>query len=1146
MRKIYFNGMHFLKSFSMTLAALMITLEIFATTDFENNRTDFRDESIYFAMTTRFYDGDPSNNTQCWDAQNYNVGDPAWRGDFKGLIEKLDYIKALGFTAIWITPIVENASGYDYHGYHASNFSKVDHRYESEDVTLETLVNACHAKGIKLVVDIVLQHTGNFGEENLCKMFNRNWKKPQCNLDASMVPATVSTGGNLPDNYLELEGGKQYAARLALMKNTQGKNQDTHNYWHHFGNFNWDDATRWFAQIAGDCVDLNTENPAVYNYIANCYKSFIALGVDGFRIDTGGHIPRLTFNNGFLPQFIAAGEEYKNKRTLYGSVPAKQAPFFMYAEVCARYGNIHYREHPALSAYYYTWKENKSYAWDSDASSWDGITAMEGDACESHTNWASCWEQWNDDKDNISSQPQSNNALLNGNDYHTPDYSKYSGLSVIDFPMHHNFVPMGSAWAITSAENDRYYNDATFNVTYVDSHDYAPNGAPEDARFSKGEEAWAEDLCLLFTMRGIPCIYYGSEIEFKKGMPIDKGPNCPLNETGRAYFGGYIKGTINVTDFAEYSNAKGNIAQTLSHPLAQHIQRLNKIRQAVPALRKGQYSKDNCSGSYAFKRRYTDDTTDSFVLICINGNGTFKNLPGGTYVDCVTGDSKVIAEGGTLSATCSGTGNMRVYVLSTTKTPAPGKIGVDGKYLYTSSAASIPSPSWDGTEEELATVGGTCEPIVAPVVTMTPAGGNVGEGGTVTLTTTKGTIYYTTDGTDPSQSSTAYSSPIVINTNKTTVKAIAYDTDGNESNVVTGVFYTREMPTVTLSPEKGLVGPNGQVTITSNLASAQIYYTTDGTNPTKSSTLYTGPVTITENKTVVKAIAYDGEDASEIVSGKFYTEQSGINVEFKAPTGWSKVNIYVWTDDKTKLAGEWPGKAISKEGDYYTYSIETEDEKVNVIFNNGSEQTADLVAEDGSCWDASSNTGTKFTPKTCGGEPVPTTAIVIRVKKEGAFASTTPNIYFWGNGAPASWPGNKMTSENENWWKYEIECTTGTTNVIFNNGSQQTGNIEGVKKNTCYTVSSSFSASEVECPSTAIDEAEAHSVALYPNPTTGIVNIAADIDVEKVKVMSLNGITVLEANETNVIDMTSQPTSIYFVEVTLTDGTSVIRKVIKK
>ena len=77
-------------------------------------------------MTTRFYDGYLDNNVHCWDdkqAKNPD-DDPAWRGDFQGLIDKLDYIKALGFSAIWITPVVENASGYDYHGYHAINFQK--------------------------------------------------------------------------------------------------------------------------------------------------------------------------------------------------------------------------------------------------------------------------------------------------------------------------------------------------------------------------------------------------------------------------------------------------------------------------------------------------------------------------------------------------------------------------------------------------------------------------------------------------------------------------------------------------------------------------------------------------------------------------------------------------------------------------------------------------------------------------------------------------------------------------------------------------------------------------------------------------------------------------------------------------------------
>ncbi len=672
------------------LVSLLTVVSTWASTFFPS-RTDFRDEQIYFVITTRFYDGDQSNNTQCWDNQSKNAGDPAWRGDFKGLIEKLDYIKALGFTAIWITPIVENASGYDYHGYHASDFSKVDHRYESEDVSFQTLINEAHKRGMKIILDIVLNHTGNFGEGNLCKLFNRDWTKDQSQIDECMVPYTKSQGGKLPDNYNSLNGTAQYSARLSQMKNTTGTNYDTHNYWHHYGNFNWDEPNRWFAQIAGDCVDLNTENPAVYNYLIKCYTTFINMGVDGFRIDTGGHIARLTFNKAFIPAFKAAGEAAASKRG--------GTPFYMFAEVCARYSSILYRDQACLSPFYYTWAESKSYPWDTNESSWNSLVEMEGSGCTSHTNWQSCWQQASDDKGGLSTQPTSSNALLSGNDYHTPDYSKASGLHVIDFPMHWQFKTASGAWSIAKPSNDKYYNDATWNVVYVDSHDYAPDHAPEDVRFAGTQDTWAENLSLMFTHRGIPCVYYGSEVEFQKGKTIDKGPNIPLIESGRAYFGGYIKGTINTTDFAEYNSATGNMAATLKHPLAQHIQRLSKIRMAVPALRKGQYSVDGCSGSFAFKRRYTDSSTDSYALVCISGGATFSNIPNGTYTDCVTGDKKTVTNG-SLSVSCSGKGNLRVYVLTTSKTPAPGKIGEDGKYIYTSSAANIPQPTWDGTEME--------------------------------------------------------------------------------------------------------------------------------------------------------------------------------------------------------------------------------------------------------------------------------------------------------------------------------------------------------------------------------------------------------------------------------------------------------------
>ena len=149
---------------------------------FVGDRTDFRDETIYFAMTTRFYDGDISNNTYCWDGK-LNVNDPEWRGDFKGLIEKLDYIKALGFTAVWITPVVENGSGLDYHGYHAK---------------FQDLIDAAHARGMKIILDIVLNHTGNFGEENLCPMFTKDYTQPLSNIDKSLK---LHPDTKLPANY---------------------------------------------------------------------------------------------------------------------------------------------------------------------------------------------------------------------------------------------------------------------------------------------------------------------------------------------------------------------------------------------------------------------------------------------------------------------------------------------------------------------------------------------------------------------------------------------------------------------------------------------------------------------------------------------------------------------------------------------------------------------------------------------------------------------------------------------------------------------------------------------------------------------------------------------------------------------------------
>ena len=694
---------------------ILVSMQTMATDVYTSNRTDFRDESIYFMMTTRFYDGDPSNNVLCWDNQEAqkSTKDPCWRGDFQGVIDKLDYIKALGFTAIWITPVVQNASGYDYHGYHASDFSKVDCRYQSGDgkksgdVMFQELIDKAHKKGIKIILDIVLNHTGNFGEEHFCKEFDRDTRlRNQADINACMIPNLETLGSDYPG----LQPGYQYQRRLAMMKNTDGQNHDPHNYWHHFGNFNWDLPNRWWAQIAGDCVDLNTENNTVADYLVKCYGNFIKMGVDGFRIDTSGHISRLTFCKQFIPQFAALGKKYEDKRL-------NKAPFFMYGEVCARFGSVQYRNQDNLSPYYYTWKAPKELmdGFDGSQSYWDTQEIYDSGTGYDAKLMPLC------EKDNADS-PESNNTFMLNGAWHEPDYSQSSGFNVIDFPLHYNFSNAGSAYGLAKS-GDMKYNDATFNVVYVDSHDYGPQ--PNDGvRFGGSDAQWAENLSLMFTFRGIPCLYYGSEIGFMRGAKIDNGPNGPLSDTGRAYFGGYITGDVEASDFGEYK-ASGNVAASLNHDVAQHLIRLNKIRQAVPALRKGQWTDEGCTpakGGIAFKRAYKD----SYALVALNGGATFTDCPAGTYTDLVTGKTYT---GSTITVDApNNQGQVRVLVKDWTG----GKIIEDGAFIYETAAQHKSGQDYDGNQKAGTTW--VDETPLQPVsVSLSPAGGSF-RTNTVTVT----------------------------------------------------------------------------------------------------------------------------------------------------------------------------------------------------------------------------------------------------------------------------------------------------------------------------------------------------------------------------------------------------------------------------
>ena len=614
-------------------------------TDYE--RTDLREDSIYFVITTRFYDGDESNNVHCWDDSQANNPDtdPAWRGDFKGLIQKLDYIKALGFSAIWITPVVENASGYDYHGYHAFDFTKVDPRYESDDTSYQDLIDAAHEKGLKIVQDVVFNHSGNFGEATLAPMFTKDYSNLGSSDCMKVIPD--STLAKNYSGYKSLLPADQYQARLAVMK--EDVNDTAHNY-HHDKSLSYGSYTEQTGQMAGDCVDINTENPSVVKYLTDAYSKYLDMGVDAFRMDTEKHINRWTLNHAFFPVF----NQYKN--------------FHLFGEVCARYHGAYNEGGSSDSCFFYTWSETES-AWQNNWSNSDWKSNYDNSVKHFQAHQNRSFDQTSD------------NVYLNGLSYHTPDYSKANGTSTIDFPMHWAFKNASAAFGAAKGE-DSLYNDATWAVTYVDSHDYGPDGQ-EKTRYQGGASAWAENMDLMFTFRGIPCIYYGSEIEFKKDVPIDVGPNAPLDKTGRAYFGDHLEGSVTASDYGKYT-ASGTVASTLDAPLSKHLEKLNQIRRAVPALQKGQYTTDSnyVSGNMAYIRRYTNSSVDSLACVTISDDATFKGLPNGTYIDAVTGDKKVVTDGTLSTSGASGQGNMRVYVLQNSSSEVNGAIGdTDLTYL---------------------------------------------------------------------------------------------------------------------------------------------------------------------------------------------------------------------------------------------------------------------------------------------------------------------------------------------------------------------------------------------------------------------------------------------------------------------------------
>jgi hypothetical protein len=175
------------------------------------------------------------------------------------------------------------------------------------------------------------------------------------------------------------------------------------------------------------------------------------------------------------------------------------------------------------------------------------------------------------------------------------------------------------------------------------------------------------------------------------------------------------------------------------------------------------------------------------------------------------------------------------------------------------------------TNSAVATAAYTITPLL-PAPTFTPVAGTYATSQTVTISdsTTGTTIYYTTNGTTPTTSSTKYSSAITVSATET-LEAIAVETGYTNSAVATAAYtITPLLPAPTFTPAAGAYATSQTVTISDATPGATIYYTTNGTTPTTSSTVYSGPITVSATETI-EAIAVETGYTSSNVATAAYT-----------------------------------------------------------------------------------------------------------------------------------------------------------------------------------------------------------------------------------------------------------------------------------
>ncbi|MFF4172632.1 pullulanase-type alpha-1,6-glucosidase [Streptomyces sp. NPDC001744] len=300
-------------------------------------RHDLTREQFYFVLPDRFANGDPSNDRGGLTGSRTRTGfDPTDKGfyqggDLKGLTRRLDYVKGLGTTAIWMAPIFKNRPvqgvGKDasagYHGYWITDFTQVDPHFGTND-DLRKLIAAAHAKGMKVFFDVITNHTADTVDHAEKKYgYRPKGAYPYLDKEGRPFDDRNAVGEVDADSFPYTPVAEKDAKKPAWL------NDPT--MYHNRGDSTWAGESAEYGDFVG-LDDLWTERPEVVEGMKRIYEKWVHdFDIDGFRVDTVKHV-----NLDFWTQWATALDAYARKRgredfflfgEVYSSDPAVTAPY---------------------------------------------------------------------------------------------------------------------------------------------------------------------------------------------------------------------------------------------------------------------------------------------------------------------------------------------------------------------------------------------------------------------------------------------------------------------------------------------------------------------------------------------------------------------------------------------------------------------------------------------------------------------------------------------------------------------------------------------------------------------------------------------------------------------------------------------------